>query len=210
MLALAFLSALIIYFGVSAFVGWLVARFSGHSGTRSWLVGLSIFCGMIGLVFWDWLPMEISHKHYCSNAAGYTQYKTLKDWREENPGAWEAVIPAGQILSPSFGVRGNYTSVLNDRFSQRMTWRNMGFHIVEKRQILVDTESGDVLAQFVDYGTDIPALGLGGNELAHLKFWMHKDSCEEHLRENIRSDKSKFISYSYYLTYKRNLEHKTQ
>lgn len=41
----------------------------------------------------------------------------------------------------------------------------------------MDLETGEVLARYVDFGTNIPPIGIGGNSLGDYKFWMRKRSC---------------------------------
>lgn len=42
-------------------------------------------------VFWDTIPTRMAHDYYCKNEAGFTQYKTLEQWKAENLGTWETL-----------------------------------------------------------------------------------------------------------------------
>ena len=35
--------------------------------------------------------MEVMYHYECKNNAGFTQYKTLDQWKQENPGVWETL-----------------------------------------------------------------------------------------------------------------------
>ncbi|MES9830207.1 MAG: hypothetical protein ABW201_18255 [Candidatus Thiodiazotropha sp.] len=52
---------------------------------------MAVFLLMLGLVFWDWLPMEILHSYKCANKAGFFQDKALEEWKTGNPGVWETL-----------------------------------------------------------------------------------------------------------------------
>jgi hypothetical protein len=90
MFGLAFLAVLIIYLAMS--VG--IALFASKVEKKFWTFwyGMGFFLVvMLGLVFWDWLPMEVMYYYECKKNAGFTQYKTLDQWKQENPGIWETL-----------------------------------------------------------------------------------------------------------------------
>ncbi|MES9830208.1 MAG: hypothetical protein ABW201_18260 [Candidatus Thiodiazotropha sp.] len=39
-------------------------------------------------------------------------------------------------------------------------------------------DTGEVIARYVDFRTNIAPLGIGSSDLSDYKFWMYKDSCE--------------------------------
>ena len=176
MLGLMFIGALILYLLFSGLLAWLGARLARSRGMAGWKVGAPVFVAMLLLVFWDWLPMEVMFKHYCGKYAGFTQYKTLDEWKAENPGGAETLAP---IKNPPLVHDGDVDRyVLNQRFAWEMTYTPLYFNIWKREERIVDTETGEVLARYIDFNTDIPSSVRGVKHPEAYKIWMIKRSCE--------------------------------
>ena len=217
MFGLAFLAVLFLYLAMSVGIALFAAKVAksfGRSG-KGW--GAIILVVMLGLVFWDWLPMEVMYYYDCKNNAGFTQFKTLSQWKQENPGVWETLgpenlpdeylveikkgqknserriykLPDGTKLVAEYNIAGKYkfTDMIRHdgklRFylNQRFFWESIDtlypFHIIKTEDRIIDFKNNEILAKYVDYKTDIPAIGLGGNSLDDYKIWMQKRSCEK-------------------------------
>ncbi|MEW7973904.1 MAG: hypothetical protein AB2777_20835 [Candidatus Thiodiazotropha endolucinida] len=215
MLAIAFLFFFLLYLAISVGLARWAAKQAnkrGHSG-RKW--GVAVFLLMLGLVFWDWLPMEILHSYKCANNAGFYQDKTLDEWKAGNPGVWETLsfealpeeyfvrvehgrekskdryylLPDGTELIAHYNPAGKHSTTrivrddgktrywLNQRFFWETVWTKHFFHVREWEERIVDFETGEVLARYVDFKTSIPPIGIGGSSLGDYKFWMRKRSC---------------------------------
>lgn len=176
MLAVAFFLVLAVYLVLSSFIAKQAARLARRFGWRGWSLAIPAFVVMLGLVFWDWIPMEVTYRYYCNNEAGFTQYKTIEQWREENPGVWERLTPA-QDVKP---IREDYYQrrPLNERFSWDTHWVHHGFKVVEIQESIVDMKTDSPIAVYVDFRTDFSPIGWGGS-VRDLKFWMYKGRCEE-------------------------------
>jgi hypothetical protein len=113
MLAIAFLFFFILYLAVSVGLSrWVAKQVNkrGYSG-RKW--GVTVFLLMLGLIFWDWLPMEILYRYQCENNAGFFQEKTLDEWKAENPGVWETLSP--EALPEEYFVKQKHGSERSKR-----------------------------------------------------------------------------------------------
>ncbi|MEW8042618.1 MAG: hypothetical protein AB2789_13235 [Candidatus Thiodiazotropha endolucinida] len=215
MLAIAFLFFFLLYLAISVGVARWAAKQAnkrGHSG-RKW--GVAVFLLMLGLIFWDWLPMEILYRYQCENYAGFFQDKTLEEWKAENPGVWETLsfetlpeeyfvsvehgrekskdryylLPDGTELIAHYNPAGKHSTTrivrddgktrywLNQSFFWETVWTKHFFHVREWEERIVDFETGEVLARYVDFKTSIPPIGIGGSSLGDYKFWMRKRSC---------------------------------
>ncbi|MCU7847952.1 MAG: hypothetical protein KZQ89_08070 [Candidatus Thiodiazotropha sp. (ex Lucinoma kastoroae)] len=215
MLAIAFLFFFLLYLAFSlGLARWAAKQASkrGYSG-KKWRV--SVFLLMLGLLFWDWLPMEVLYSHKCANNAGFFQDKTLDEWKVENPGVWDTLsfealpeeyfvkenhgqkrskeriyrLPDGTELIADYDLAGKHITTLmlredgkqrywiNQGFYWETIWTKHLFHIREWEERIVDMKTGEVLARYVDLGTNIPPIGIGGNSLSDYKFWMQKKSC---------------------------------
>jgi hypothetical protein len=97
MLAIAFITAFILYLASSARIATWVADIAEERGLSPKKWGALAFVFMIGLVFWVWIPMEILFKYECSSKAGLFIEKTVEEWKKENPGVWE-ILDAEKFL----------------------------------------------------------------------------------------------------------------
>lgn len=176
MLTVAFFLVLAVYLVLSFFISKQAARLARRFGWCGWSLAIPAFLVMLGLVFWDWIPMEVSYRYHCNNKAGFTQYKTIKQWREENPGVWERLTPA-QDVKP---IREGYFErrPLNERFSWDTHRVHRGFKVIEIQESIVDMKTDRPIAVYVDFRTSFSPIGWGGN-VRDLKFWMYKGRCEE-------------------------------
>ncbi len=176
MLGLLYLGALLLYLLVASLLAWFGARLARSAGLAGWKGGLPVFLAVMLLVLWDWLPMEVMFRYDCSSAAGFTQYQTLEQWKANNPGVAETLRPSKDLNSTHEGNRERY--VLNQRFAWDIVRTAHWFHIEEREERIVDTKTGDILARYVDFNTDIPPIALGVKSPGAYKIWMMKGSCE--------------------------------
>ena len=62
-------------------------------------------------VFWDHIPTLVMHKYYCETEAGFWIYKTLEQWKLENPGVSDT------LREELDGRSSNGAYILNQRFN---------------------------------------------------------------------------------------------
>jgi hypothetical protein len=156
-------------------VRWVIryARDNGMSVKR-WGWGAALV--MYSFVFWDWLPTVAVHQYYCAKDSGFWVYKTLDQWKAENPGVMETLVANKGAPSNYVGDAENYTETyfLNSRF----TWvvKKSGpfpLNRWRREQQVVDSKTGEVLARYVDFSTGNG--NIGGEP--ELRFWLHSDYC---------------------------------
>ena len=158
---------LLISFGV---VIWAATRAKDGKGAvrRGLLAALVMFL----IPCWDWIPTVVAHKYYCEKEAGFWVYKTLDQWKVENPGVMEGLV-ANKVSIQRVGDEDNYTDT--QTLNQRFTWLNERHRPIFllpvhawKREI-VDDKSGEILARHIDFSS-----GAGRDQL---KFWMNIQGC---------------------------------
>ncbi len=154
---------------------WLVrrairyARENGKSAKR-WGWGTAFV--MYSLVFWDWIPTVAVHQYYCAKDSGFWIYKTLDQWKAENLGGIGTL--EGRTSSTQKEA-GGYTEThqLNQRFNWVIKLHDVTsiLKITKRDEILVDAESNEVLARFIDFSSgDQRSTGT-------TKFWMVSNNC---------------------------------
>lgn len=151
------------------------AKDVGHSPKRwAWVAGIVMYL----ILFWDLIPTHGLHQYYCATEGGLTIYETLAQWKQENSGVAETLEP---IRNPPWIKRGKTTHIpLSQRFALEITTRKHPFHIREREHTVVDIETGEVLARYADFDTDVLGVerGTEARGIRDYKFWLAAGSCE--------------------------------
>jgi hypothetical protein len=173
---------------ITLFVMGVAAKLAKEKGKNpvKW-AGLS-FLALFALVFWDYYPTQWAHQYYCEKEAGFWVYKTLEQWKAENPGVIERLVennssPEG--VSPNWPMEdwaGKKIASINQRFG--MLYKNhlsnsdegeLLVHVWRWEIALVDKKTSEVLARQVDFSA---GNGFIGGE-PPLRFWLQKDHCTQ-------------------------------
>ncbi len=148
----------------------------GWTGGKRWRGAAIGFLLVYLPVFWDFIPTVAVYQFYCAKDAGFWVYKTLDQWKAENPGVMETLVENKIIRTRRAGDDENHTDtqILNQRF-RWTTEKNHPVILLSvnslKREI-VDSQYGEVVARHVDFGSY--SAGWGG-----LKFWTSIESCSD-------------------------------
>lgn len=179
MAGMLFILFLLASFCLLVFVSWAAARLARRYGRRGGRYGMAVFLAVMGLLFWDWLPMEISYKNKCENEAGLTQYKTPEEWRAENPGVWGTLTPIDRYEHESINKNEKLIDRrrINERFALDTDLIQHRFTVVEERTYIVDMKADVPMAVYVDFHTDFP-FGELKLDSRLLKPWMVKANCK--------------------------------
>lgn len=180
---------------------WLViiainsARKAGKPG---WRYGVPVGFLMFSLLYWDLIPTLAIHRFYCISEGGSTINKTLERWKQENPGVAETLVANKGVEFSTESNRERY--ILNQRFAWDIHTSKHIFGVRGRDERIVDMNNGDLLARYVDFDTDIRALGLGPRNFRDLRIWLAVDSCE------VTSEKPKereFYRFKYLVKYQK-------
>jgi len=175
-MGLVILGALALYLliSIAAVVGAIkYAKKTGKSARR-W--GLSAALVMFLISFWDWIPTVAVHQYYCSTESGFWVYKTLDQWKKENPGVAETLV-ANRVAPSRLGDMTNHTDTyfLNQRINLVVKRYNYPlFNRWRHEKEIVDTKTNEVLARYVDFST--AQIRAGGGWYGW-KFWLHNERC---------------------------------
>ena len=143
-------------------------------GCSKWRWGIGAFLLVYLPIFWDWIPTVVVHKYYCDKEAGVWVYKTLDQWKTENPGVMETLVANKGEISKRQGDMDNYTDTysLNHRINkiikqqQVLSW----LPVNRREQTIVDAKTNQVLGRYVDFGSY-------SREWDGLKFWLGMQRC---------------------------------
>lgn len=173
---------LVVLFVILLYLAMLVAapalayRFAPHLGwaSKRKSVAAVAFAVVFLPMFWDWIPTAWAFSYYCEKYAGLTVYKSLEQWRRENPRAEENLIPQSPPLQ--VGPVGNGYLLLNQRFRWETKSTERFLTIVQRDEFLTDSHTGSELARFVNFATKRSVRSI--QSLRDVKLWLNFNSCE--------------------------------
>ncbi|MBI4694391.1 MAG: hypothetical protein HY749_10230 [Gammaproteobacteria bacterium] len=183
MLGLAILAVFAVYLWLTVVLARIATAYVRAYHLPGWIGGGTISLIMFLLVFWDWIPTAVAHHYYCSTRAGLKVYKTLEQWRVENPGVMETLVTP--INSPSVALSNGTSFTLNQRFEWRMTNRPVFMSVVEHVEAIYDHKpsSGypreELIMALTDYSSGTGWFPADANTLHDYKFWLVMRSCDE-------------------------------
>ncbi len=203
MIGLVVLVVAVIYLAALLWATWAAYRWAkkrGLSTPKCWLAAGGGFLVVYLPVFWDHIPTVVAHKYYCEKEAGFWVYKTLDQWKHENPGVAETLVankgaPSRyEAYDDGHGKKDTY--LLNQRFNWVVSRQDISvlLPIIRIEQLVMDAQKNEVLARYVDFGT--------GNSVKHtigppgpLKFWLHNPHCVggELDQDALRNFRNKFM-----------------
>jgi len=169
--------AVLVVFGVYLIISFLVvrqaishARKNGKSAKR-WGWGAAFI--MYSIVFWDWIPTVAVHQYYCAKDSGFWIYKTLDQWKAENPGVMEALVYKKDI--PHIQTPYGRAIVLNQRFLHIYRYEGpLPFNRWRMETEIRDSKNGEVIARAVDFSTSQERRQAGWTGW---KFWLNSERC---------------------------------
>jgi len=157
---------------------WGVEK-KGWTGKKRYLGAAFGFLIVYLPVFWDWLPTVAVHQYYCAKDSGFWVYKSLDQWKVENPGVMETLVANKGAPSKRQGDMKNYTDTyfLNSRFNWVVKHNGKFlFNRWRHEQEVVDTKTNTVLARYVDYSTSQERQQAGWSGW---KDWLARGHCSD-------------------------------
>jgi len=157
---------------VKATMRWAESR--NRSALR-W--GWATAIGMLSIVFWDLIPVYTLHSYQCAQSSGLTVHKTLEQWKQENPGVAETLIPTQDTKAIVNGELRRY--LLNQRFAWDTIRSPVWHRLYKKHEKIVDIQTGDVMAEEVDfYSFHKNPIVSPAESLSDYKIWLNIAGCD--------------------------------
>jgi len=164
---------------IPAVLGIAVWRWAIKRGkARAWSWGVAAALAIPVWAFWDYYPTKWTHEYYCEKEAGFWIYKTLDQWKAENPGVAETLVEYS-VWKEERGQDGTVAHI-NQRFSMvyinhltSINEREIFAHVWRWEQKLIDSKTNEVMAKSIDFST---GNGFIGGKPS-LRFWLQNDHC---------------------------------
>jgi hypothetical protein len=183
MIGLIFLGIIVVYLIIviaAPFIGRHIAKaFNAPPAVMKW-AGLAGFLAVTLPVFWDWIPTVMTHTALCKKDAGVFVYKTVEQWKIENPGVAET------LTYKDWGTKDE--PIADGRrylLNQRIAWETRNLKEPwgnwRREEAIVDQRDGAVLARYRNYSTAVSGslVGGSGGGLRDWKLWMSYRTCEK-------------------------------
>jgi hypothetical protein len=176
-MGLVIVGALALYLLIAIAVVIGAVKYAKQNGKSAKRWGWSAALVMYLIPFWDWIPTVAVQQYYCSKEAGFWVYKTLDQWKKENPGVAEMLVASKGSPSTRQGDMTNYTDTYF--LNQRLNWviKKNGpllLNLWRWEKHVIDTKTNDVLVRYIDFST---GGGFVGGPPRELKFWLQSDHC---------------------------------
>ena len=135
-------------------------------------------------IFWDSIPTIVANWYYCSSEAGFSVFKTIDQWKVENPGTaerltWKDISP-DEVLA-----NGTRRYLLNERMVWEARKRSPIPFISTtlNEDLIVDQKTGQILAKRLGVGSGYSNPIVAGNDWRGFKFWLTTGRCSPMLME---------------------------
>lgn len=195
--AIVVLGVVVLYFVVliaCTVGGYKIAKRRGLSPRKRRLGAAIGFAVVFIPMFWDTIPTLWLHRHYCQTEGGFTVYKTLEQWKAENPGVAQTLV-AVPVPHNKRLVAGEVQAYqLNQRFRLEVGEELRSFGIRKRREALVDVRKGDALAEYINFSTAISDWSSGIHSFRDVKVWMNRNFCTDDPRASGRLPFGEFWS----------------
>jgi len=150
-----------------AVVTWAV-RHAKKSGKTPWHWGAGAALVMYLIPCWDWIPTVAVHQYYCSTEAGFWVYKTVDQWKAENPGVMET-LTTPRVWQHDYSDGGDVVHI-NQRFDLVYEKERPISTVGRDARKLIDVKTGELLGYYVDFASRDVVLD-------RLRFWMNVQHC---------------------------------
>lgn len=176
-MGLVIVGALALYLLIAIAVVIGAVKYAKQNGKSAKRWGCSAALVMYLIPFWDWIPTVAVHQYYCAKEAGFWVYKTVDQWKKENPGIAETLVANKGSPSSRQGDMTNHSDTYY--LNQRINWVVKRYNSPLLNQWrhekdIVDAKTNEVLARRVDFST--AQIRAGGGWYGW-KFWLHNSHC---------------------------------
>ena len=150
------LIAIIVLGGLLLLAGWVfmwtyrAKRSKGKSDAVAFSWAVAAVVALSLPITWDAIPTWMAFEYYSNKEAGNKVFKTLEQWKEENPGVAETLVPYGfKDKRGELKNLGNnkFRYPVNDRFAYDSSKVNLFLSVYAVRYEVIDRNNEAVLVR---------------------------------------------------------------
>jgi hypothetical protein len=174
------------YVLISVLIVYRVVRTASQKKLVAGILAAIVVTLPVTTMFWEYIQTKRTFERYCREEAKVTIFKTVEQWKNENPGVAETLKPYTYGNKPPYQSSGDglYNTSSTDFLNPRFGWRSSNkiirsTNVFHRSDEIVDTKTGEVMARMVDFnsGYGNPFLGTPYG-LKSYKVWLAKDRCD--------------------------------
>jgi hypothetical protein len=161
MIGLMYLGAVALYLTLMFFVvrwAWRKGRADGGSRIKASGFATIGFLAVYLPVFWNWIPVVLTHRSLCNTDAGFTAYVTPEQWVAQNRDQFaqlvgvdlEALILPREHLASGYS-RYKFFGGLLATEERSKVWNAWGIQFYRGERLVVDVRTGNALTRSVGY-----------------------------------------------------------
>lgn len=152
---------------------WIAVAFAARTGRSKWRWALAGFLLVYLPIFWDWIPTVVAHQYYCAKDSGFWVYKTVDQWKSENPGVMETLVYKRDM--PHLQTQYGRATMLNQRFLHIFKYEGpLLFNRWRIETEIRDSKNGEVIAREINFSTSQERRQAGWSGW---KFWLDSKRC---------------------------------
>ena len=178
MMGLAYLGAAALFLVVMFWVmraGWRYGRANGGSVAKASAFAFAGFLVVYLPVFWNWIPVVLTHRSLCAKDAGFTVYVTPEQWVAENRDQLQKLVDADleKITDKSKPHDENdhwyrFYGGLLQRSTENLSFHRYGVKFRGQENKLIDVRTRKVLTKGISYS-------VGSRDDARM--WLYISGC---------------------------------
>ncbi|MCD2452586.1 hypothetical protein GO003_019565 [Methylicorpusculum oleiharenae] len=193
---LYFIFLFLIYLPISIWVIRKSYLFAKDKYQRGWLGGIVAALIMYNLVFWDWIPVILIHKHLCETEGGFWVYKTPGQWVKEHPEVlgqdWgDSSKVKLEKLNENYQPDKSFHNAINRYWYSQWIYMdsvqpvNVSFigTVTKIERRLVEAKTGQILANSINFQRG------GSFHAGNYKFWLNigNASCNKNANKGVQN-----------------------
>lgn len=175
------------YVLISVLIVYRVLRAAPQKKLVAGILAAIVVTLPVTTMFWEYVQTKRTFEKYCREEAKVTIFKTVEQWKKENPGVAETLKPYNDKnrpeKRPDVKHEQNEENLISEYLNSRFVWvlnkknlkvNNVFMHTSE----IIDIKTGAVMARMVDFssGYGNPFLGTPYG-LKSYKVWLSNDKC---------------------------------
>lgn len=177
MIGLMYLGAAVLYLSLMFFVvrwAWRKGRADGGSRIKASGFATLGFLAVYLPLFWNWIPVVLTHRSLCSKDAGFKAYVTPDQWGAQNRDQFSRLV--GLDLEKVIDSKSSSTNAFRYEFfggllaEERTTevFRRYGMEFRRSERKTIDERTHTILTRRINYSV---------GEREDLRIWMTFQSC---------------------------------
>ncbi len=181
------------YVLISVLIVYRVLRAAPQKKLVAGILAAIVVTLPVTTMFWEYVQTKRTFEKYCREEAKVTIFKTIEQWKKENPGVAETLMPYNDKNRPEKrpDINSNLDEEIgiNEYINSRFIWvvKEKGpieNNVIKRISEIIDIKTGKIIVRWTDFssGYGNPFLGTPYGWKSY-KVWLTNSKCS-HSDEN--------------------------